>query len=77
MANEKASRPQPRSVESGVKYWPSAERGPNAINAIVQPMAISTHGVRHAASFTGADETVVDMNVPRESAPQRRTAPHN
>ena len=48
IANENASRPQPRSNDIGDRNWPSAERGPKAINAIAQPTAISTIGVRQA-----------------------------
>ncbi len=39
---------------------------------MTQPTAISTHGVRHAANFNGAGETVVDMMGAPESTPQRR-----
>src|ERR1044071_6284444 len=59
IASENASRPQPRSNDSGDRNWPSAERGPNAISAIAQPTATSTAGVRQDGSFTGA--AVIDM----------------
>src|SRR3954471_21079579 len=61
IANEKVSRPQPRSNDMGDRNWPSAERGPNASSAIAQPHAIKTIGVRHGASFNGADASIDDM----------------
>src|SRR6188768_791417 len=67
IANENASRPQPRSNDIGDRNWPSAERGPKAINAIAQPTAISTIGVRQGASFNGAGAIVDDMGQPRHS----------
>ena len=67
IANENASRPQPRSNDSGARNWPSAERGPNAISAMTQPTAISTIGVRHDASFNGAGAATVDMGASREN----------
>ena len=72
MANEKVSRPQPWPNDIGVRNWPSAERGPNAIIAMAQPTAISTTGVRQGASFSGADAVAVDMGLSGMSAPNRR-----
>src|ERR1043165_6563423 len=69
MANEKVSRPQPWPNDIGVRNWPSAERGPKAINAMAQPTAISTIGVRQDASFRGAGAVVDDMGSPGDSAP--------
>src|SRR6188474_313368 len=66
IANENASRPQPCSNDSGVRNWPSAERGPNAMSEIAQPTAISTAGVRQEASFSGA--VAVDMATPGSRA---------
>src|SRR5581483_8680447 len=66
MAKENASRPQPRSNDSGVRNWPSAERGPKAISAIAQPMPISTTGVRHGASLAEAGAVTVDMAIPQK-----------
>ena len=68
IARENASRPQPRSNDSGERNWPSVERGPNAINAMTQPMVISTTGVRHRASFNGAGAATVDMAASGELA---------
>ena len=67
IANENVSRPQPRSNDIGERNWPSAERGPKAINAMAQPTAISTIGVRQETSFTGAGAIVDDMAKPRHS----------
>jgi hypothetical protein len=73
MANEKVSRPQPRSNDIGVRNWPSADRGPNASNAITQPTAISTKGVRHAIGLIGADAVAVDMRLSGLIALRRAT----
>ena len=67
IANENASRPQPRSNDIGDRNWPSAERGPKAINAIAQPTAISTIGVRQETGFSGAGAIVDDIAKPRHS----------
>src|SRR5581483_3347638 len=70
MANEKTSRPQPRSNDSGVRNWPSAERGPNAISAIAHPIAIRIAGVRQDSALLGA--TAIDMaRLRRHKAPRR------
>src|SRR5690242_6959510 len=69
MAHENVSRPQPWPHDIGVRNWPSAERGPNAIGEITQPPAISTSGVRHGASFDGAGAVVDDMGSPGSPAP--------
>src|ERR1700710_1908017 len=74
MANEKVSRPQPWPNDIGVRNWPSAERGPNAISAMAQPTAISTAGVRQGASFSGADAGAGDKQRSGISAPNRRDA---
>ena len=68
MANEKVSRPQPCSYDSGVRNWPIAERGPKAMSEIAQPTAISTIGVRHDWSFAGVDAVAVDMSGPGDAA---------
>ena len=70
MANENASRPQPRSNDIGVRNWPSAERGPKAISAIAQPTAISTTGVRQETGFGGAGAIVDDIASPGIPAPR-------
>jgi hypothetical protein len=45
---------------------------------MAQPMAISTQGVRHVASFNGAGETVVDMmSAPGNRRRNGPTANHN
>src|SRR3954465_4730340 len=64
IANEKVSRPQPWPNDIGVRNWPSAERGPKAINARAQPTEINTAGVRQDASFNGAGAGVDDMGPP-------------
>src|SRR4051812_4336661 len=76
IANENASRPQPRSNDSGVRNWPSAERGPNASNAMTQPTPINSRGLRQEASFEGADAAAIVMKRPGTPAPDsaRRTA---
>ena len=61
-ASEKASRPQPRSNDSGDRNWPSDERGPKESNAIAQPTAISTAGVRQEASFNDAGATDISTS---------------
>ncbi len=67
IANENASRPQPCSNDIGDRNWPSAERGRKAINAIAQPTAISTTGVRQETSCDGAGAVVDDISKPRHS----------
>ena len=59
IANENASRPQPRSSESGVRNCPRADRGPKAISAIAHPTAIRTIGRRQKAGLAGAVAVVV------------------
>ena len=70
IANENTSRPQPWVTDSGVRNWPSAERGPKASIAITQPQTIRTAGVRQARP--GAVVETVDIRGGPGSERSRR-----
>src|SRR5581483_2137670 len=72
-AMENTSRPQPCANDSGVRNWPTAERGPKLNSAIKQPQKITTAGVRQVSAGDPADDVVVDMMlVPRPARPNVR-----
>src|SRR5579883_683491 len=50
-APENTSRPQPLAIDSGVRNWPAAERGPKVSKPIRQPHRTIRPGVRQASGL--------------------------
>src|SRR6266705_1211100 len=72
-ANENTSRPQWPAWDSGVKNWPSDERGPKLNSAIRQPHPMTKAGVRQPTRLAAS----VDIDAPpRGEGAQKRRRQH-
>src|SRR5262249_46026840 len=71
----KTSRPQPLSLDIGVRKKPSAERGPKPMSEIRQPQTRITAGVRQVAAWVGGAGVLPCMGGPSGGG-GRRLPPH-